>query len=141
MAKLKLTYEWWPMAKFLTEAMAATNFTATDYAVLLVVLRMTYGEPHPEVPGERLTRAAISLNDIAVRTGRNLSGIRRSVKALEDANVIRTFGQAGPREGRVFALNAKIDTWKIRRSGVVLEGSYPGGPPPKRRKKSGGGRG
>lgn len=124
--RLKIKYPWGPSCWFFDEAMAAHKFNGTEYAVLWLMRRLTFGEPDYNRPGYRKESACISVEEIHRRTGRAPSAIRRALESLERANVLIVVAPAQGTKARELGINSRIDDWKIPRIGQVEQQKYPG---------------
>lgn len=87
------------------EALARVDVDAADYRVFFAIARLTYGWQQKEAP--------IGTADLEAATGLNERTVRRSLRSLEAAGIIRT-RVAGKGRGakRTVGINKVISEWK-----------------------------
>lgn len=93
---------WTGIANELLEAIIHAHFTSRQYAVILAVIRKTYGV-------KKRKMAAISLTDISQMAGISPANASRTVKELVSMNVIQVHGME--RQTRIIGINKNYDEW------------------------------
>jgi phage replication O-like protein O len=105
---------WTGIANELLEAIIHAHFTSRQYAVILAVIRKTYGVKKRKV-------AAISLTEISQMAGISLANASRTVNELIDMHVIQLHGIKT--QTRVMGINKNYDEW----SGTCQNGTCQNG--------------
>lgn len=83
--------------------MQSKNLTSSDYAVLLCVIRTTYGWKRKKHP--------MSISYIAQATGMNERTVKRSVKNLIKKRFLIDYGNDKKFRSKVLGLNKKYSQW------------------------------
>lgn len=93
---------WTGIANELLEAIIHAHFTSRQYAVILAVIRKTYGV-------KKRKMAAISLTDISQMADISPANASRTVNELISMNVIQVHGME--RQTRIIGINKNYDEW------------------------------
>lgn len=105
MADVQLEHGYTRIANEILEALAKVPLNGTQFRIVLLVLRETYGFQRKNCP--------LSKTYIASRLGVQRQNIHREIKGLFDRGIISTIQEATFTSPRVVALCKNYEQWKI----------------------------
>lgn len=106
MADVQLENGFTRIANELMEILARAPLNGTQFRILILILRETYGFQRKE--------CAVSESYIAVRLGLKRQNIHRELKFLFDNKILCTIREATFTSPRVISINKHYDTWLIQ---------------------------
>ena len=93
-----------PIANEILEAVYAAKLSATQYKILMILWRYTYGYNRKNAP--------ISQSFIAKATDTHISSVRREMAKLVKWGIVREISPAGFNRAKVLEFNKNYDEWK-----------------------------
>lgn len=102
-----------PIANEIIEQVAKTKLNGTQFSILLIIWRQTYGFQRKE--------CKISLNFLAKATGINRQQIKRELDSLIKANIIKVTEEANFNRTRTLSFNKDYETWKVDSKRISLQ--------------------
>lgn len=106
MASPQLEKGYTPIANELLEVVYKTSFTATEYKIILLVMRCTYGFSRKEY--------TLSLSYIAKGIGVSKRYVSSSVSKLIEDNILLIVKEHTDTQSRIIKLNKYYETWLNR---------------------------
>lgn len=104
-----------PIANEILEAVYAAKLSATQYKILMILWRYTYGYNRKNAP--------ISQSFIAKATDTHISSVRREMAKLVKWGIVREISPAGFNRAKVLEFNKNYDEWKPTQVAPTLGGS------------------
>lgn len=104
-----------PIANEILEAVYAAKLSATQYKILMILWRYTYGYNRKNAP--------ISQSFIAKATDTHISSVRREMAKLIKWGIVREISPAGFNRAKVLEFNKNYDEWEPTQVAPTLGGS------------------
>lgn len=101
-----------PIANEILEAVYAAKLSATQYKILMILWRYTYGYNRKNAP--------ISQSFIAKATDTHISSVRREMTKLVSWGIVREVSPAGFNRAKVLEFNKNYDEWTVAQVAQTL---------------------
>lgn len=101
-----------PIANEILEAVYAAKLSATQYKILMILWRYTYGYNRKNAP--------ISQSFIARATDTHISSVRREMTKLVKWGIVREVSPAGFNRAKVLEFNKNYDEWTVTQVAQTL---------------------